>query len=72
MPTAEEIRGLVGRMVAVRLVSEATGVDSVRGRLLGTLDAADGLVVTIEPADTPGKRLTYHYHHILDIMPEEG
>ncbi len=71
MPSAEEIKRLVGRRVRLRLTPGA-GVESATGRVLGALDAADGLVVTLEPADQPGKRLTFHYHHILEITREEG
>ena len=30
---------------------------------------ADGLVVTVEPNGSPGKRLTVHEHHIVSATP---
>jgi hypothetical protein len=63
MPTADEIRALHGSNVAIRLAPQAGG-EAVEGRLVGTLDAADGLVVVVEPSDRPGARLTYNYQHI--------
>ncbi len=42
----------------------------VTGRVLGVLDAADGLVVTVQPDGAPpGTRQTYHYHYIVAIRP---
>lgn len=72
MPSADEIKRLVGKRVTLRLAPEVGGTQVASGRILGALDAADGLVVTFQPADQPGRRLTYHYHHILDITKEEG
>lgn len=66
MPTVEEIQALNGADVAVRLTPGAGG-QAVEGRLVGTLDAADGLVVFIEPAGDPGRRLSYNYQHIAAI-----
>jgi len=66
MPTVEEIQRLTGADVAVRLTPSAGG-HSVEGRMVGTLDAADGLVVFIEPAGEPGGRLSYNYQHIASI-----
>jgi hypothetical protein len=66
MPTVEEIQALNGADVALRLVPGAGG-QAVEGRLVGTLDAADGLVVFIEPAGDPGGRLSYNYQHIAAI-----
>ena len=66
MPTVEEIQALQGADVSVRLTDVAGG-HAVAGRLVGTLDAADGLVVFIEPTDEPGGRLSYNYQHIADI-----
>ncbi len=62
---------MVGKRVTLRLASEAGGPPVVTGRIVGALDAADGLVVTFEPADQPGRRVTYHYHYILNITKEE-
>jgi len=66
MPTADEIRVLRGSEVAVRLVPEAGG-SAVEGRLVGTLEADDGLVVVVEPGGAPGRRLSYNYQHIETI-----
>jgi putative protein kinase ArgK-like GTPase of G3E family len=68
MPTVEEIKLLEGTDVVVRLTSAAGG-DEVVGRVAGTLEAADGLVVFIEPADRAGARLSYNYQHIASIEP---
>jgi putative protein kinase ArgK-like GTPase of G3E family len=68
MPTVEEIRSLEGADVAVHLTAAAGG-ETVEGRVAGTLEAADGLVVFIEPADRPGARLSYNYQHIATIEP---
>jgi hypothetical protein len=66
MPTVEEIQALHGADVAVRLTPSAGG-HAVEGRVVGTLDAADGLVVFIEPTSEPGGRLSYNYQHIATI-----
>jgi hypothetical protein len=33
------------------------------------IEAADGLVVTVEPNGAPGKRLTVHHQHIASATP---
>lgn len=66
MPTIEEIQALNGADVAVQLTPGGGG-NAVEGRLVGTLDAADGMVVFIEPAGEPGGRLSYNYQHIAAI-----
>lgn len=66
MPTVEEIQALKGADVALQLTPTAGG-RSLEGRVVGTLDAADGLVVFIEPTDQPGGRLSYNYQHIATI-----
>lgn len=66
MPTIEELQALKGADVAVQL-TESAGGQAVEGRMVGTLDAADGLVVFIEPASRPGARLSYNYQHIAAI-----
>jgi hypothetical protein len=71
MPSADDIKRLVGKRVTMRLSPAAGGPQAITGRLVGALDAADGLVVTLQPADQPGHRATYHYHHILEIETEE-
>ena len=67
MPTVEEIEALKGSDVAVQLTTSAGG-HVLQGRVVGTLDAADGLVVFIEPAGEPGGRLSYNYQHIATIQ----
>jgi hypothetical protein len=66
MPTVDEIRALNGSDVSIRLVPEAGG-ETVAGRLVGTLDAADGLVVIVEPRDSPERRFSCNYQHIATI-----
>jgi hypothetical protein len=66
MPTVEEIQALRGADVAVQLTPSGGG-QAIEGRVVGTLDAADGLVVIIEPASEPDKRLSYNYQHIATI-----
>ncbi len=64
----EEIKPHVGKRVTLTLAPGASGGPTITGRLVGTLEAADGLVVQIEPEGaTPGARLTVHYHHILSL-----
>lgn len=66
MPTTEEIRALQGGAVRVRLSPQAGG-EQIEGQLVGTLDAADGMVVFIEPRDAGGRKLSYNYQHIASI-----
>jgi hypothetical protein len=65
----DDIRGFKGKIVAFQLLPDAPGAPSVTGRVLGTIEAADGLVVTIEPSGAPGKQLTMHQHHIVSATP---
>jgi len=65
----DDIRGLKGRVVTFELLPDAPGAPSVTGRVLGMIEAADGLVVTVEPNGNPGKRLTVHHHHIVSATP---
>ncbi len=65
----DEIRGLKGQTVTFRLLPDAPGAPVVTGRVLGTIEAADGLVVTIEPKGAPGKRVTVHHQHITSATP---
>jgi hypothetical protein len=65
----DDIRGLKGRVVTLQLLPDAPGAPVVTGRILGTIEAADGLVVTVEPNGAPGKRLTVHHHHIVSATP---
>jgi hypothetical protein len=65
----DDIRGLKGQIVTFQLQPSAPGAPSVTGRVLGTIEAADGLLVTVEPQEAPGKRLTVHQHHIISATP---
>lgn len=66
----EEIRQYVGQRVTVQLSAKSGCGSAVTGRLVGTLDAADGLVVHIEPVGSKGGELiTVHYHHISSVTP---
>ena len=69
MVNAEEVRSLKGRRATLQLAADAPGGPAVTGRIVGTIEAADGLVVTVEPDGAPGKRLTIHYQHILKASP---
>jgi hypothetical protein len=60
MPTADELKGQRGREVTLRM-SDGT---EVSGTVVGTLDAADGLVVVIDRSDQPGARFTCNYQEI--------
>jgi hypothetical protein len=40
----------------------------VQGRIVGFVEAADGLVVVLHPEDTPPEiRTSVHYQHIVSI-----
>lgn len=73
MATADEIKQFIGRRATLQLTPDAPRGPSVTGRILGVLNAADGLIVTIEPDGAlPGTRHTYHYHYIAAIGPAVG
>lgn len=56
--------------MALRLTPQAGGASVVKGRLVGTMDAADGLVAFLEPAGAKqGTQVSYHYHYISAIEP---
>src|SRR5260370_24873783 len=65
----DEIRGRNEQTVTFRLLPDAPRAPVVTGRVLGTIEAADGLVVTIEPKGAPGKRVTVHHQHIASATP---
>jgi hypothetical protein len=65
----EEIRRLNGKLVTLQLLPGAPGAPVVTGRVLGMIEAADGLVVTVEPKSAPGKRVTVHHQHIVSANP---
>lgn len=66
---SDDIRGLKGKIVTFQLHPNAPGAPSVTGRILGMIEAADGLVLTVEPNGAPGKRLTVHEQHIVSTAP---
>ncbi|HEY7675643.1 MAG TPA: hypothetical protein VIG69_01125 [Candidatus Methylomirabilis sp.] len=68
--TKEEIRRQVGNRVTLKLTPQASGGPSLTGRLVGLLDAVDGLVLTVVPEGSPTSPRTIHYHHIETITPE--
>lgn len=67
--TNQEIKQAVGKKIRLDLTPQAVGGPTRTGRIVGTLDAADGLVVTFAPDDAPGSHVTYHAHHIRAIHP---
>jgi hypothetical protein len=67
--TNQEIRQAVGKRVRLELAPQAVGGPTRTGRIVGTLDAADGMVVTFAPEDAPGSQVTYHAHYIRAIHP---
>ena len=70
MQKPEEIRRQVGKRVTLTLAAGALGGPTVTGRLVGTTEAADGLVIHLEPDNSqPGTRLTIHYHHLVTLTP---
>ncbi len=69
MVTRDELQRLVGRRARLTLAPGAPGGPTLTGRVLGVLDALDGVLITVEPDGTPGGRVTVHYHHIEAIAP---
>jgi hypothetical protein len=67
--TNQEIKQAVGKRVRLDLAPQAVGGPTRTGRIVGTLDAADGLVVTFAPEDAPGSQVTYHAHYIKAMHP---
>jgi hypothetical protein len=61
--TNDELKALVGRRVALDLLP-AAGEREVKGRVLGTIYSADGLVLVLEPERVPGARRSVHSHHV--------
>lgn len=63
LPTDEELRALAGSRVVVRL-TPAGGGHELTGERVGTLDAADGLVVYVND----GQRThSVHSQHIAEV-----
>ena len=67
--TNQEIKQAVGKRVKLELAPQAVGGPSRIGRIVGTLDALDGMVVTFAPEDAPGTQVTYHAHYIKAVNP---
>ena len=65
--TNQEIKQAVGKRVKLDLTPQAAGGPSRTGRIVGTLDALDGMVVTFAPEDAPGSQVTYHAHYIQAV-----
>jgi hypothetical protein len=63
MLTNNFLKALVGKRVTLDLTAAADSA-LVRGKLLGTIDAADGLVLIVEPDEAPGTRRSVHSHHV--------
>src|ERR671923_1237684 len=57
MPTADELKAQHGQAVTLRM-NDGT---EVSGTIVGTLDAADGMVVVVDRADQPGARFSCNY-----------
>jgi len=60
MPSADELKAQQGRQVTL-LMSDGT---EVSGTIVGTLEAADGMVVVVDRADQPGARFSCNYQQI--------
>ncbi len=67
--TNQELKQATGKRIRLDLTPHAPGGRTRVGRIVGTLEAADGLVVTFEPEDAPGSQVTYHAHYIQAIRP---
>lgn len=69
MAMNQELKQVVGKRVRLDLSSQASGGPTRRGRIVGILEAADGMVVTLDPDDAPGRHVTYHAHYIKAVHP---
>ncbi len=65
--TNQEIKDAVGKWIRLELTPQAIGGPTRIGRIVGTLDAADGMVVTFALEDEPGRHVTYHAHYIRAV-----
>jgi hypothetical protein len=66
----EEIRPYAGKRVTLKLKPGAPEGPRVTGYFVGMLEAADGLIVYVEPEGSkPGVVLGVHYHYIVSISP---
>jgi len=68
MTTHDSLKALVGKRVVLDLTS-AADTATARGKLLGTIDAVDGLVLIIEPDEAPATRRSIHSHHLKNARP---
>ena len=69
MTINQELKQAVGKRVRLDLTPQAVGGPTRRGRIVGVLEAADGMVVTLEPDEAPGSQVTYHAHYIQTVHP---
>jgi hypothetical protein len=68
--TPEEIRSHVGKRVTLKLKPEAPGAPTVTGYFVGTIEAADGLIVYLESEGSKREAVFgVHYHYIVSISP---
>jgi len=67
--TNQEIKQAVGKRIKLELLPQAIGGPVRLGRIVGTLEAADGLVVTFEPDEAQARPVTYHAHYIRAVHP---
>ena len=66
--TPAEVKRFVGKQVTIYFIPSAHSLPAT-GKLIGTVDAADGLVAMLEPANArPGSRQSIHYHLIQSIQ----
>ncbi|MGH7860881.1 MAG: hypothetical protein ACREOS_01450 [Candidatus Dormibacteraceae bacterium] len=65
--TQDEARALAGRLVHLRLKA-AYGGDEVAGRVVGAMEADDGLVLVIAPSDGSETRFTFNYQQVGEIL----
>ena len=65
----DQVRRFDGQTVVVKLTPAANAGPEVRGRIVGLIEAADGLVVVLEPGGGHplGARTSVHYQHIQSI-----
>ena len=65
MPSSDDLRRFTGQRVALEL-TPAGGGGTVKGLIVGTLDAADGLVVIVKPDGQTG-RVSLNYQHVNEV-----
>ena len=68
---AEEVRSYDGQSVTMSLVPGALVGQEVRGRVVGLVEAADGLIIVLHPEGSePEARASIHYQHIVEIKKQ--